>query len=86
MQSILVPKYNSEAEQALSALNLMISERKDELETSIEEDKILEFLYGGVHKRKAYYANDEKIKQLRDEVVRIESISVPESYSWYENE
>ncbi len=78
----LLPKYYPEVEHTLSSLNLMISERKDILDATIDADKTLKFLYGVWHKREQYYAEDIKISQLRKEVSRIEAIAIPESYSW----
>lgn len=82
----LVPKFSSEVEHALSVLDLMISERKDELDKLIEEDSMLKLLYGAWHKRKDYYAQDIKISQLREERDRIFKIAIPEGYYWNEEE
>tara|TARA_Y100001956_G_scaffold78324_1_gene89905 strand:+ start:805 stop:1059 length:255 start_codon:yes stop_codon:yes gene_type:complete len=82
----LVPKFSSEVEHTLSVLDLMISERKDELDKLFDEDRWLEFLNGTCHKRKAHYAQDIKISQLREERDRIFKIAIPESYSWDEEE
>ncbi|CAH9013652.1 hypothetical protein VP501E541_P0112 [Vibrio phage 501E54-1] len=81
----LSPKYSPEVEHTLNILDLMISERKDTLDATIDADKTLKFLYGVWHKRKHYYAEDVKISQLRKEVARIEAIAIPESYSWLED-
>lgn len=80
----LVPKFSSEVEHTLSVLDLMISTRKGELDTAVEGDKTLNFLYGVWHKRKAYYTQDDQISQLRLERDRVFSIAIPESYSWEE--
>ena len=78
----LVPKFSSEVEHTLSVLDLMISERKDEIDKLFDEDERYTFIDGAWHKRKAYYAQDIKIYQLREERDRIFKIAIPEGYHW----
>ena len=78
----LTPIYSTEVCKALNTLDTMIQNRKRQIDEVIKSDKELTFLYGNLHIRKSYYAEDYQVRQLTEERNRIISIVIPEDYEW----
>ncbi len=78
----LVAHYSPEVQQAINKLEAMISDRKDTLYDKVDDDKMLSYLYSSPNKVVGYISEDLMIKQLREELVRIYQIAIPQNYTW----